>query len=161
MTVWVFASYSTAMVSTQYLTLTKQHSTTFTVPHFAVHKVCYLPSPHTIKKVMKHSNIILISPKGEKCLLGQPRIAKFWISSSQPQRSFIVLVMSCVGHSPNTHPKNQSDSIYFNYIDKLHESTAVLHLFSPWYRHGHVNFLCKGKAGSFFAFWIWKKLTAG
>lgn len=69
--------------------------------------------------------------------------------------------MSCVGHSSNTLPKNQNDSIYFNYIEKLHDSNSVLPLFSLWYKRGHVNFLWKGKAGSFFAFWIWKKFTAG
>lgn len=161
MTVWVFASYSPSVVSTQYLTLTKQQRITFTVLPSAVHKGCYLTGPQPIKKAMKHSNITPISPKGPKCLLDQARIAKIWISSSWPQRSFTALVMSCVGHSPNTHPKNQSNCIYFNCIDKLHESNSVLHLFSQWYRHGHVNFLWKGKVESSLAFWVWKNITAG
>lgn len=76
MTVWVFASYSTSMVSTQYLTLTKQKSIIFTVLHSAVHKGCYLNSPQPIKKTMKHSNITPISPKGTNHLLGQARIYK-------------------------------------------------------------------------------------
>lgn len=57
------------------------------------------------KKIIMHRNIIHISCKRARCLLGQARIAKIGISSSRPQRSFLVLVMSCVGHSPNTHPK--------------------------------------------------------
>lgn len=149
---WVLAFYSTSTVSTSYLTLTKWHSIPFTILLSAVHKGCYLTGPHPIKKIMKHSNIILISPKVKKCLLGQTRIAKIGISSFRPQRSFTVLVMSCVGHSSNTLPKNQNDSIYFNYIEKLHDSNSVLPLFSLWYKRGHVNFLWKGKAGSFFAF---------
>lgn len=106
-------------------------------------------SPHK-KKVMKHRNIIPISLKRESCLLGQAGIAKIGISSSRPERSFTVLVMSCVGHSPNTHPKNHNHSIYFNYIDKSHESNSKLHLFPQWDRHGHVNFLWKAEVGSFF-----------
>lgn len=80
--------------------------------HFYYHSFCcpegMLPncsSPHK-KEVMKHRKIICISPKEARCLLGQAGIAKIGISSCRPERSFTVLVMSCVGHSPNTHLKN-------------------------------------------------------
>jgi len=88
---------------------------------------------------------------------GSGRIAKIGFSSSRPQRSFTVLVISSVGHSPNTHPKNHNDSIYFNYIANSHESNSALHLFSQWDRHGHVNFLLKAEVGSSFASQIRKK----
>lgn len=154
----VLAFYSTSAVNTSYFPLTKWHGFTFTIVHSAVQTGCCPTDPHPIKKkkVMKHRNITAISPKGAKCLLGQAWIAEIGIPSSRPQRLFTELVMSCVGHSPNTHPKNHNDSVHFNYIDKSHESNSTLHLFSQWDGHGHVNFLWKAEVGNFFTSWIWK-----
>lgn len=147
----MLAFYSTSTLNTSYFPTTNWRGITFTIIHSAVQKGCCLTGPHPIKKkVMKHRNIIPISLKRARCLLGQAGIAKIGISSSRPERSFTVLVMSCVGHSPNTHPKNHNHSIYFNYIDKSHESNSKLHLFPQWDRHGHVNFLWKAEVGSFF-----------
>lgn len=174
-TVGALPLYGTSMMNTSYFPVTKQHGITSTTTHSAVHKWCCLilgccitgPNPvrKKKKKVVKHRNIIPISPKGGKMPLNA-----FWVRPELLKLEFHLpghrdhlqcwscLVLATLPTHIQKKKKKSNDSIYFNYIDKSHESNSTLHLFSHWDRHGHVNSVWKAETGSF-ASRKWKKKT--